>query len=95
MSKVHVFARPSSRYNLASAEKYGEVVHHNLPSPFDTDRFNEAIQNIDMDDDNDYIALTGPMLSVVMGVIASLERGGAINLLLFNANNDQYVVRTI
>ena len=96
MTKVHFLCSKNDRYNTAPAARFGELTFHDsLPSPFNTDDFLDAVGKLDIQE-GDYIALTGPMLSVALGfagVVMQFEF--ALNFLLFDARNNEYVSRSI
>jgi hypothetical protein len=94
---IHVLCAQSERFNLSHAKEYGEVKYHaDIPSPFDTEVFATYIEQLQLGED-DYIALTGPILNVALGVLLASLTGDdePLKLLLFDARNDRYVVRSI
>lgn len=97
-STVFVFAPKDGRFNLSSAEDYGQVVHVDLGyGIFQTDQLNQAMKATAkaLDPDRDFIAITGNSLTVALAVSAAMAEYGKVRLLIFDARTSSYVERTV
>lgn len=101
MNRV-IFATDRQRKDISGAEQHGELVFlltgSEQPSPFRPEdvayRFAARLREINFDPDRDCIALTGPVFLVSMFLASAVTWcDGRVNVLLFDATNDRYVLR--
>lgn len=96
------FPTYNQRFDLSSAEKFGEVtflVKSDIPSPFRTQELVERLETelslLEFNPSVDYIGLTGSTIHVSLLTAAVAANHEVFNVLMFDAVEDRYVIREI
>lgn len=101
MSRVF-FLLKSDRFQTEEAEKFGERVflfQNSLRSPLNpNDLILDCMDLLEENNfklDEDYIAITGPVIQLSMFFAACLSKYGIVQALIFDARTERYHERTI
>ena len=101
MPKVILVDNPRAEFDVSGLAEFGEVVNvrDQMVSPFKAGTFEEslirALMSWEFDPDEDYIALVGRQMQLVLSVITIQKVCGRVRLLVHSTVESRYVVREV
>lgn len=103
-TRVFLIEQPRPETRLDDAKRFGQLVtvfdkDTRRTSVFNTEAYCEdlieRLEILGFDVDRDYVCVVGALVTVTVTVARIASRFGRISLLLFRANEEGYVERTI
>ena len=101
MHRVVLVDTPSKECDMHPVDSHGDLcdIRSSLTTPFRIDDFREslyeALDNLKFDHDNDFFLVFGRVLNVSMAISFAFRRYGRLNLLIWSAIEQQFIIRTL
>lgn len=104
MSRVFILEPPKNNIDISRASEFGEIefifaTGERRPSVFDTDVYSKQVLKI-LDEKNfepgcDCFCVVGSFIKLITAVAAMIHKFKSINVLFYNALENEYVLRPI